>query len=106
LMMISVLSGFLAQIPTALVFITLMENIYGIGEVPNLVIMAILLGINIGSNFLPQGAACDLVTLNLAEKNGVEDFNYTSLLKYGSVMTLIHIGVSIIYLILYSLFIP
>ncbi|MBY9008823.1 MAG: hypothetical protein KGD74_03045 [Candidatus Lokiarchaeota archaeon] len=106
LLMISVLSGFLAQIPTALVFITLMHNIYGIGQVPSLVIMAILLGINIGSNFLPQGAACDLVTLNLAEKNGVEDFNYNSLLKYGSVMTLIHIGVSIIYLTLYSLFIP
>ena len=106
LLMISVLSGFLAQIPTALVFITLMQNIYGIGQVPNLIIMAILLGINIGSNFLPQGAACDLITLNLAEKNDVSDFNYKSLLKYGSMMTLIHIGVSIIYLIVFSLFIP
>jgi Na+/H+ antiporter NhaD/arsenite permease-like protein len=106
LLMISVLSGFLAQIPTALVFITLMQNIYGIGQVPNIVIIAIILGINIGSNFLPQGAACDLITLNLAEKNGVSDFNYKSLLKYGSMMTLIHIGVSIIYLIIFSLFIP
>ena len=106
LLMISVLSGFLAQIPTALVFITLMQNIYGIGQVPNLIIIAIILGINIGSNFLPQGAACDLITLNLAEKNGVSDFNYKSLLKYGSMMTLIHIGVSIIYLIVFSLFIP
>ena len=106
LLMISVLSGFLAQIPTALVFITLMQNIYGIGQVPNLIIMAILLGINIGSNFLPQGAACDLITLNLSEKNDVADFNYKSLLKYGSMMTLVHIGVSIIYLTLYSLVIP
>ncbi|MBA7616163.1 putative transporter [subsurface metagenome] len=106
LLMISVLSGFLAQIPTALVFISLMENIYGIGQVPNLIIMAIILGINIGSNFLPQGAACDLITLNLAEKNGVSDFNYKSLLKYGSVITSIHIGVSIIYLTLFSLLIP
>ncbi len=106
LLMISVLSGFLAQIPTALVFITLMQNIYGIEQVPNLIIMAILLGINIGSNFLPQGAACDLITLNLAEKNDVSDFNYISLLKYGSMMTLVHIGVSITYLTLYSLIIP
>jgi Na+/H+ antiporter NhaD/arsenite permease-like protein len=83
-----------------------MQNIYGIGQVPNLIIIAIILGINIGSNFLPQGAACDLITLNLAEKNGVSDFNYKSLLKYGSRMTLIHIGVSIIYLIIFSLFIP
>lgn len=106
LLMISVMSGFLAQIPTALVFITLMQNIYGIGQVPNLIIMAMLLGINIGSNFLPQGAACDLITLNLAEKNGVSEFNYKSLLKYGSMMTLVHIGVSIIYLTLFSLFFP
>ncbi|MBY9004611.1 MAG: hypothetical protein KGD73_11605 [Candidatus Lokiarchaeota archaeon] len=106
LLMISVLSGFLAQIPTALVFITLMQNIYGIGQVPSLIIMAIILGINIGSNFVPQGAACDLITLNLAEKNGVEDFNYKSLFKYGSMMTLVHIGVSIIYLFLFSLFLP
>ncbi|MFX0033940.1 MAG: SLC13 family permease [Candidatus Hodarchaeota archaeon] len=106
LLMISVLSGFLAQIPTALVFITLMQNIYGIGQVPNLIIMAILLGINIGSNFLPQGAACDLITLNLAEKNGVSDFNYKSLLKNGSMMTLLHIGVSIVYLALYSIIFP
>lgn len=105
LIMISVLAGFLAQIPTALVFITLMQNIYGIGQVPNLIIMAMLLGINIGSNFLPQGAACDLITLNLAEKDGVSDFNYKSLLKYGSMMTLVHIGVSIAYLTLYSLII-
>jgi Na+/H+ antiporter NhaD/arsenite permease-like protein len=106
LLMISVLSGFLAQIPTALVFITLMNDIYGVGHVPNLIIMAILLGINIGSNFLPQGAACDLITLNLAEKNGVTDFNYKSLLKNGSMMTLLHIGVSILYLTLYSLIFP
>ena len=106
LLIISVLSGFLAQIPTALVFITLMQNIYGIEQVPNLIIMALLLGINIGSNFLPQGAACDLITLNLAEKNDILDFNYKSLLKYGSMMTLLHIGVSIIYLALFSLIIP
>ena len=106
LLMISFLSGFLAQIPTALVFITLMQNIYGIGQVSNLIIMAIILGINIGSNFLPQGAACDLITLNLAEKYGVTDFNYKSLFKYGSMMTFLHIGVSIIYLFLFSLFLP
>ncbi len=105
-LMISVLSAFLAQVPTALVFITLMQNIYGIEQVPNIVIMAIILGINIGSNFLPQGAASDLITLNLAEKNDVSDFNYKSLLKYGSMMTLVHIGVSIIYLTLYSIIIP
>ncbi|MCP4762519.1 MAG: hypothetical protein GY870_12125, partial [archaeon] len=57
LLLISVLSGFLAQIPTALVFMALLEEIYTLELVPPLIIVAMLLGINIGSNFLPQGAA-------------------------------------------------
>lgn len=104
LLLISVLSGFLAQIPTAIVFITLMQKIYG-ANIPNLIIMAIILGINIGSNFLPQGAACDLITLNLAEKNKVEGYNYKTLLKNGSVMTLLHICNSILYMTLFYLFV-
>lgn len=105
LLLISVLSGFLAQIPTALVFIQLLNQIYGgLGmPVPTLVLMAFLLGINIGSNFLPQGAACDLIALNLAEKNKVEGFNYKTLLKNGSKITLFHIFNSIIYLTLFAL---
>jgi Na+/H+ antiporter NhaD/arsenite permease-like protein len=105
LLLISVLSGFLAQIPTALVFIQLLNQIYGsLGmDVPVLVLMAFLLGINIGSNFLPQGAACDLIALNLAEKNKVEGFNYNTLLKNGSKITLFHIFNSIVYLTLFAL---
>ena len=76
LILIGILSGFLAQVPTAIVFISLLKNIYGFsnGAVPDLILMAFLLGINLGSNFLPQGAACDLMALNLAEKNGVKEF--------------------------------
>ncbi len=105
LLMISVLSGFLAQVPTALVFITLIDNIYGssIDVVPNLIIMAFLLGINLGSNFLPQGAACDLIALNLAEKNGVKEFNYKTLLVKGSSITIFHIIMGSIYLTLFYL---
>lgn len=100
LLLISVLSGFLAQIPTAIVFITLMQRIYG-ANTPNLIVMAIILGINIGSNFLPQGAACDLITLNLAEKNKVKGYNYKTLLKNGSIMTLLHIVNSILYMTIF-----
>lgn len=102
LFMIAIMSGFLAQVPTALVFIALLNDIYGAGNVPIIIIMALLLGINIGSNFLPQGAACDLITLNLAKENDVKDFNYNSLLKNGSMMTLIHLGFSVLALIIYS----
>jgi len=104
LFLISIFSGFLAQIPTALVFINITKAVY-ISAVPNLVIIAIILGINIGSNFLPQGAACDIITLNLAEKYDVSDFNYKTLLKNGSIMTCIHLLNSLIYLFILSFFI-
>jgi len=105
LISIGVLSGFLAQVPTAIVFISLLKNLYGFtaGAVPDLILMAFLLGINLGSNFLPQGAACDLMALNLAKKNGVKEFNYKSLLKNGSLITLFHIFFSIIYLSIFYL---
>jgi Na+/H+ antiporter NhaD/arsenite permease-like protein len=105
MLMISLLSGFLAQVPTALVFIELIQNIYGttIGDVPDLIIMGFLFGINLGSNFLPQGAACDLMTLSLAEKNKVEGFNYKTLLVRGSLVTVFHIIMGSIYLTLYAL---
>lgn len=103
---IAVLSGVLAQIPTALVFITLIGNLYGqtVAAIPDIIIMAFLLGINLGSNFLPQGAACDMMVLSLAEKNNVEGFNYKALLKNGSRMTLIHLANSTLFLFLFALF--
>ena len=105
LLMISVLSGFLAQVPTALVFITLIQNIYGTapGGIPDLIVMAFLLGINLGSNFLPQGAACDLMALSLAEKNKIAEFNYKTLLVRGSMITVVHIVMGSIYLTLFYL---
>jgi Na+/H+ antiporter NhaD/arsenite permease-like protein len=101
MLMIGVLSGFLAQIPTAIVFITLLLGMYEV--VPPIILMGLILGINIGSNFLPQGAACDLITLNLAAENGIEGFNYKTLLKNGSKMTLIHIATSVFYLFIFAL---
>lgn len=103
LLLISVLSGFLAQVPTAIVFIQLLESIYGFSGTPDLVLMGFLLGINLGSNFLPQGAACSLMALNLAEKNNIEGFNYKNLLKNGSMITIFHIFLSIIYMTIFAL---
>ncbi|MFX0101902.1 MAG: SLC13 family permease [Candidatus Hodarchaeota archaeon] len=101
LFVVAVLSGFLAQVPTALVLITLLQNIYGAGNVPNLIIMSFLLGINLGSNFLPQGAAVDLMALELAKKYDVKDFNYKSLLRNGALITFFHIGNSILLMTIY-----
>ncbi len=79
-----------------------MDPVTGEALTPDIVIMAFILGINIGSNFLPQGAACDLITLNLAKKNGVTGFNYHTLLVNGSKITIFHICNSIIFLTIYA----
>ena len=103
LIITSLLSGFLANSPTALIGITIIQNLYGYSP-PNAILIAFLLGINLGGNILPQGAACDVMTLNIAKKHNVEGFNYKTLLKTGGTYALFHIGLCIIYLIFYSLF--
>lgn len=105
LISISILSGMLAQVPTALVMIAVLQQLYAgaPGGIPNLVKIGFILGINIGSNFLPQGAAVDLICLELAKKNKVEGFTYKTLLRNGSLITLYHIFNSIIFMILYYL---
>jgi Na+/H+ antiporter NhaD/arsenite permease-like protein len=106
LISISILSGLLAQVPTALVLIAVLQNLYSVGTggvIPPIIQIAFILGINIGSNFLPQGAAVDLMALNLAKKNNVEGFNYKTLLKNGSLITLFHIFNSVVYMSLYYL---
>ncbi|TFH28672.1 MAG: hypothetical protein E4G98_05045 [Promethearchaeota archaeon] len=100
LIVTSLLSGFLANSPTAIIGITLLTQLYGV-DPPALIIIAFLLGINLGGNLMPQGAACDVMTLNIAIKNKVEGCTYKSLLKTGGMFALIHIVMCIIYIVLF-----
>ena len=65
-------------------------------ETPLLV--AFILGVNLGGNFLPQGSACDMMTLDLAQKHGVSDLSYRKLAKVGGLFALLHILIGIVYL--------
>lgn len=102
LIITSLLSGFLANSPTAIIGISLLTQMYP-ENIPNVVIIAFLLGINLGGNIMPQGAACDVMTLNIAIKNKVEGFTYKSLFKTGGTFAFIHIIMCVIYIILYFL---
>ncbi|MHA1822157.1 MAG: SLC13 family permease [Promethearchaeota archaeon] len=105
LIMSSLFSGFLANSPTALMFLAiidgLIESIPSLGANPNPLIIALLIGINLGGNFLPQGAACDVMTLTIATKNKVKGFNFKTLTKNGAVFALIHTIMGAFYLLLY-----
>lgn len=105
LLIISFISGVVANTPTALIFIPIITTLitpvpdgFGFSSVP--LFFSFIIGINLGGNFLPSGAACDMMTLKIAQDSGVENFNYTRLLKTGSSFALIHIGISILYLMI------
>ena len=99
LIITSLLSGFLDNLPVTVLFIPiigLMATNAGLGLTPLLI--AFILGINLGGNFLPQGAACDMMTLELAKRENVEDMNYKKLTKVGGLFALLHIILGIFYL--------
>ncbi|MHA1914766.1 MAG: hypothetical protein ACW97V_10420 [Promethearchaeota archaeon] len=54
-------------------------------------------------NFLPQGSACDLLTLSLAKKNNVVNLGYRRLLKNGAVFAMFHFLIILGYTMVYTL---
>lgn len=103
LLLSSVLSAFLANTPTTLVFLPIVSTIAGaFPQSPVPLYLALLIGVNLGGNFIPQGAACDMMTLQLAKEAGVEDMNYRRLLKQGAAFALLHLGIAAAYLLLFA----
>jgi len=105
LILVSLVSGFVANTPTALIFIPiigLLINDFYFPSVP--LYYSFIIAINIGGNLIPQGAACDMMTLKIAQKNAVDNLNFKRLLKVGATFAIIHIVLSVGYLFLLSLF--
>lgn len=104
LLIVSLLSGAVANTPTALIFIPIVATLIELGYPPVPLIFALIFGVNLGGNFLPQGAACDTMTLKIAQESGVENFNYMRLLKTGASFAIMHLLVSIGFLYILVLF--
>jgi len=103
LIIVSLISGFVANTPTALIFIPIIEFLQG--SFPSIPLLySFIIGINLGGNLIPQGAACDMMTLKIAQNYDVENLNFKRLLKVGATFAIIHIILSIGYLFLLSLF--
>jgi len=100
LVLTSVLSGFLDNVPVTVLFVPIIRNLIdpasGFYSVP--ILIAFILGINLGGNFLPQGSAADMMTLELSTKYCVEGMNYRKLLKIGGLFAIFHIILGIGYL--------
>ncbi|MFX1377720.1 MAG: SLC13 family permease [Promethearchaeota archaeon] len=110
LVLVSFVSGFVANTPTALVFIPIIRLLvtgisdggFGFPSVP--LFYSLIIAVNIGGNLIPQGAACDVMTLKIAQNNNVENFSFKRLLKVGATFAIIHIVLSIGYLFILTLF--
>jgi Na+/H+ antiporter NhaD/arsenite permease-like protein len=101
LIFISLISGFVANTPTALIFIPIINTLIQSFNFPSIpLLFSFIIAINLGGNLIPQGAAADMMTLKVAQDNGVENLNYKRLLKSGAIFALIHIGFSMLYLLI------
>ncbi|MHA1371508.1 MAG: SLC13 family permease [Promethearchaeota archaeon] len=99
----SVLSAFISNAPITLLFLPIIGEISSSPEFSHLtvpLIVALLLGINLGGNFLPQGAACDMMTLTIAKRHNVKNFTYKRLFKVGGSFAGLHFALSFVYLII------
>ena len=95
----SVLSGFLDNTPVTIMFIPIISILTGLPEFHRGPIMvAFILGINLGGNFLPQGSAADMMTLQIAQENKVTNLSYKRLTKVGALFALYHIVLGMGYL--------
>ncbi len=99
----SLLSAFLAGTPVTIILLPIFSVFVGKGFFPNPIIIAFISGVNMAGNFLPQGSACDLLTLTLAKKYKVENLNYRRLLKNGAFFAMIHFFIILGYTMLYTL---
>ncbi len=102
LIIVSFVSGFAANTPTALIFNTIIMTLIAAPFESVPLLFAFIIGINLGGNIIPQGAACDMMTLKIAQDSGVDNLNYKRLLITGSTFALIHIGLASIYLMILS----
>lgn len=105
LILLSVISGFVANTPTALIFIPIIQTLITTFNFPSVpLLFSFIVAINLGGNLIPQGAAADLMTLKVAQDSGVENLGYKRLLKTGAVFALIHIASAMGFLFILIIF--
>ncbi len=103
LVLSSFLSAILAGTPVTIILLPIFAAIVGKGFFPNPIIIAFIGGVNMAGNFLPQGSACDLLTLSLAKKHKVVNLDYKRLLKTGSLFATLHFVIILGYTMIYTL---
>ena len=101
----SVLSGLIDNTPVTIIFIPIIRVLFNLPEFYlGPIVVAFILGINLGGNFLPQGSAADMMTLEISRENEVKDMSYKRLFKVGGLFALLHIILGIGYVAILIIF--
>ncbi len=99
LIVTSLASGFLDNMPITVMFIPIIGILISLPQFQRgPLTIAFILGVNLGGNFLPQGSAADMMTLQISKDNEVKDLNYKRLFKVGATFSLLHVLIGIGYL--------
>ncbi|MHA1191386.1 MAG: SLC13 family permease [Promethearchaeota archaeon] len=98
LVITSILSGLLDNLPVTVLFIPILQVLMDAGFATTPILIAFILGINLGGNILPQGSAADMMTLELSKRYCVDEMNYKRLLKTGGIFAIYHIILGVAYL--------
>ncbi|MFW9826344.1 MAG: SLC13 family permease [Candidatus Thorarchaeota archaeon] len=96
-------SAFLAGTPVTIILLPIFSSLIQQGFFPNPIVIAFISGVNMAGNFLPQGSACDLLTLAMAKKYKVPNLDYRRLLKNGAFFAFMHLIITLGYTMLYTL---
>jgi Na+/H+ antiporter NhaD/arsenite permease-like protein len=101
LIITSLLSGLMDNAPVTIMFLPIITYLTGPMEFAKTpILLAFILGINLGGNFLPQGSAADMMTLELGQQYCVFELTYRKLTKVGSAFALLHVVLGIGYIAL------
>lgn len=107
LLVSSLITSLTSTNPVSLLFIPIFQILFLIypnfGLHPEPLLIAFILGINLGGNMLPEGAPAYLATISLAEQYKVEKVNYKTMQKIGFKYSLFHIVIISIFLFFYCL---
>ena len=97
-------AGILSPTTTTLIVLALLREwlimFPFLGDSIDIILVALLLAVNLGSNFLPQSSSSNIGILELASINNISEVNYKSLMKVGIVCVLIHLLISLLYILI------
>ncbi len=102
LLLSSAVSAPLINLPVILLFLPIIQVLTNIGLPVVPLAIAVILGTNLGGNILPQASPSDILTLKLAKNFNIKNVYFTRLLKVNTLTSLLHLGISFLYVWIFS----